>query len=96
MQGKHCGHSVCIDYTGNDRMPAMSKKTSNPDSPKSAPRNSGSECTGALAGENSPKQSNDLQFARMDPSKVIEIGGPRGPEPTRYGDWEKKGRCIDF
>ncbi len=25
-----------------------------------------------------------------------EIGGPRGPEPTRYGDWEKGGRCIDF
>lgn len=25
-----------------------------------------------------------------------EIGGPTGPEPTRYGDWEKKGRCIDF
>jgi len=27
---------------------------------------------------------------------VPEIGGPEGPEPTRYGDWEKKGRCIDF
>lgn len=25
-----------------------------------------------------------------------EIGGPRGPEPTRYGDWERKGRCSDF
>jgi len=25
-----------------------------------------------------------------------EINGPKGPEPTRYGDWEKKGRCIDF
>ena len=25
-----------------------------------------------------------------------EIGGPTGPEPTRYGDWEKNGRCIDF
>jgi len=25
-----------------------------------------------------------------------EIGGPSGPEPTRYGDWERKGRCIDF
>jgi hypothetical protein len=25
-----------------------------------------------------------------------EIGGPEGLEPTRYGDWEKKGRCIDF
>jgi hypothetical protein len=25
-----------------------------------------------------------------------EKAGPRGPEPTRYGDWERKGRCIDF
>jgi len=25
-----------------------------------------------------------------------EIGGPKGPEPTRYGDWEFKGRCSDF
>ena len=25
-----------------------------------------------------------------------EIGGRKGLEPTRYGDWEKDGRCIDF
>ncbi|GIK33860.1 MAG: hypothetical protein AMXMBFR45_22580 [Gammaproteobacteria bacterium] len=25
-----------------------------------------------------------------------ELGGPAGPEPTRFGDWEKGGRCIDF
>ena len=25
-----------------------------------------------------------------------ETGGRKGPEPTRYGDWEKNGRCIDF
>lgn len=25
-----------------------------------------------------------------------EIGGPRGPEPTRYGDWAINGRCTDF
>jgi hypothetical protein len=25
-----------------------------------------------------------------------EIGGPKGLEPTRYGDWEKAGRCFDF
>ncbi len=27
---------------------------------------------------------------------VPEIGGPKGPEPTRYGDWEVNGRCSDF
>jgi len=25
-----------------------------------------------------------------------EHGGPKGPEPTRYGDWERNGRCYDF
>lgn len=35
--------------------------------------------------------------AGADPAKEPEeVGGPAGPEPTRYGDWEKKGRCIDF
>lgn len=28
--------------------------------------------------------------------KTREIGGQQGPEPTRYGDWEKGGRCTDF
>jgi hypothetical protein len=26
----------------------------------------------------------------------VEYGGPKGPEPTRYKDWEKGGRCVDF
>ncbi|WP_083747975.1 succinate dehydrogenase assembly factor 4 [Pseudoroseomonas deserti] len=26
----------------------------------------------------------------------VEIGGPAGPEPTRFGDWERKGRVSDF
>jgi hypothetical protein len=30
------------------------------------------------------------------PCPVPEIGGPKGLEPTRYGDWEKGGRCTDF
>jgi len=30
------------------------------------------------------------------PRRPREIGGPPGPEPTRFGDWEKGGRCIDF
>lgn len=27
---------------------------------------------------------------------AVEVGGREGPEPTRFGDWEKRGRCIDF
>ncbi|HEY3847946.1 MAG TPA: DUF1674 domain-containing protein [Acetobacteraceae bacterium] len=34
--------------------------------------------------------------AAVAPPPPLEIGGPTGPEPTRYGDWERKGRCIDF
>ena len=33
---------------------------------------------------------------QAESNKPREIGGPAGPEPTRYGDWERKGRCIDF
>lgn len=43
--------------------------------------------TASAAGEN---RSNQVAEA------VGEIGGPKGLEPTRYGDWEKAGRCIDF
>jgi hypothetical protein len=32
--------------------------------------------------------------AKTPPAK--EIGGRGGPEPTRYGDWEINGRCVDF
>jgi hypothetical protein len=30
------------------------------------------------------------------PKTPKEIGGPTGPEPTRFGDWERKGRVSDF
>lgn len=30
------------------------------------------------------------------PETPREFNGPKGPEPTRYGDWEQKGRCSDF
>jgi hypothetical protein len=55
-----------------------------------------------------PRRSNaiDAQIAESpvtpEPAAVAqpaanhEHGGPTGPEPTRFGDWERKGRCIDF
>ena len=33
---------------------------------------------------------------RLPAAQPKEIGGPKGPEPTRYGDWEYNGRCTDF
>ena len=40
-------------------------------------------------GDNLPKKS-------VDGEMPTEVNGPKGPEPTRYGDWEQKGRCSDF
>lgn len=34
--------------------------------------------------------------AQTPQTPVKEIGGRRGPEPTRYGDWENGGKCVDF
>ncbi|HZB92096.1 MAG TPA: DUF1674 domain-containing protein [Stellaceae bacterium] len=36
------------------------------------------------------------QKTGAEPPRPREIGGPSGPEPTRYGDWERNGRCTDF
>ncbi len=44
---------------------------------------------------NKSKKSKLIILANMDKTPK-EIGGRKGPEPTRYGDWEKNGRCIDF
>jgi hypothetical protein len=34
--------------------------------------------------------------AALEPGLPVELGGRNGPEPVRYGDWEKKGIAIDF
>jgi len=39
---------------------------------------------------------NDGQQNGLQDEVPKEIGGREGLEPTRYGDWEKNGRCIDF
>jgi len=38
----------------------------------------------------------ERRAAQSEAAPPTEHGGPRGPEPTRYGDWEKKGLAIDF
>lgn len=32
----------------------------------------------------------------IQPDRAVELGGRDGPEPTRFGDWEKKGITSDF
>ena len=44
-----------------------------------------------------PENGEDELSSKQDTeSSSKEYGGPKGKEPTRYGDWEKNGRCIDF
>jgi len=41
-------------------------------------------------------KSEDPRDSKPKPAVPKEIGGPKGPEPTRYGDWERNGRVSDF
>ena len=44
-----------------------------------------------------PASASGKAIDPKDPSTwPKEVGGPSGPEPTRYGDWERKGICSDF
>jgi hypothetical protein len=41
-----------------------------------------------------PRPADEVAAAKVE--RPAEIGGPKGLEPTRYGDWERAGRCVDF
>ena len=47
-------------------------------------------------GEAAEKSAETHEVASETESDGAEIGGPSGPKPTRYGDWERKGICVDF
>ena len=46
--------------------------------------------------ESEPTPGDDRENNNATEVRPREIGGRQGPDPTRYGDWEKGGRCIDF
>lgn len=52
--------------------------------------------TGADHAEGHDEQRTPAGAKPHDPALPKEIDGPKGPEPTRFGDWEQKGRCTDF
>ncbi|MCF8483699.1 MAG: DUF1674 domain-containing protein [Rhodobacteraceae bacterium] len=41
-------------------------------------------------------EAEERRKAAQDPNLPRELGGRKGLEPVRYGDWEKKGLAIDF
>ena len=57
---------------------------------------SGSRAVKSAQSDGGPGDQSVVEVQQVDASGPQELGGPAGPEPTRYGDWERKGRCIDF
>jgi len=49
-----------------------------------------------MSAEDTEKDSAEEPKKAPEADKPKEVGGREGPDPTRYGDWEKAGRCIDF
>ena len=52
--------------------------------------------TAAKSVDKTAQNSDNLPNKALDDEMPSEMNGPKGPEPTRYGDWEQKGRCTDF
>jgi hypothetical protein len=50
--------------------------------------------TSSSAESEAPEAAGDVPTVEVP--QAPEFGGREGLEPTRYGDWEKNGRCIDF
>ena len=50
----------------------------------------------AEAGKRAAAEADARRAAEHDAKLPPELGGPKGPEPTRFGDWERKGIASDF
>lgn len=48
------------------------------------------------AGERARAEAASRREDEKSAKQPKEINGPKGPEPTRFGDWERKGIAIDF
>ena len=69
---------------------ALSGKTA------SDPAVDGSVTDRVETGDDTSSDSGSLPNGDAASNMAKEFGGQKGPEPTRYGDWEKNGRCTDF
>ncbi|MFK8030552.1 MAG: DUF1674 domain-containing protein [Gammaproteobacteria bacterium] len=61
--------------------------------PDSTPKSSSDEI---LQDETKTDIKKPANGSKQSEGKAVEIGGRKGLDPVRYGDWEKGGRCIDF
>ncbi len=81
--GGHSGTLLPMPAPGS----SMSKRTVSDLSPQDEELSTHSADHG---GDSKPVSVGDTQM------RPPETGGPKGLDPTRYGDWERGGRCIDF
>jgi hypothetical protein len=61
--------------------------------PNSSEPAEGDRAAAAPGAEAKPQEAGPQEAGGCSPR---EVGGREGPEPTRFGDWELRGRCIDF
>jgi hypothetical protein len=64
--------------------------------PPSTPPAGGGAPAADPAAKTEPGETPAVAPAALPANRVKEIGGPPGPEPTRYGDWQFNGRVTDF
>jgi hypothetical protein len=48
------------------------------------------------AGVRAKAEAQERRVKEVEVALPPELGGPKAPEPTRYGDWERKGIVSDF
>ncbi len=76
----------------NDGSGGVAGQADSPDTDKARPGESASE----RAADVDDKTADDAAEVEAYPDPSVESGGPKGLEPTRYGDWERKGIISDF
>jgi hypothetical protein len=62
----------------------------------SPPPNANPETKLTPAARRALEEAAARRAAEAAAAKPEELGGPAGPEPTRFGDWERKGMAVDF
>ncbi len=84
------------DYRSNSISTATSSATDSVDPPEEAGKPVANSSAPIKVMPSDIKYPNQQQSSKPKNIDTAESGEPRGPDPTRYGDWEKNGRCIDF
>jgi hypothetical protein len=74
----------------------ISKDSRTPDKPNDKPNDKAESADRNISSAPNPTESESAAAESAAGIQRREVGGRDGPDPTRFGDWEKAGRCIDF